>query len=144
LQYRNVIWQDGRIAAVFDWDRIRVRPYAEEVARTATIQFSHADGLDLRRVAALDTGYRTIVPLGGDDLADGVHRLWWKECRTAGSSWKRSSDVRRARFGLGVARSDEVGGPFGDHEGRCVGMAAGDPRHHRGVHYPQPVQAVDA
>jgi Ser/Thr protein kinase RdoA (MazF antagonist) len=52
LQYRNVIWQDGRIAAVFDWDRIRVRPYAEEVARTATVQFSHADGLDLRRVAA--------------------------------------------------------------------------------------------
>ena len=75
---------------------VRVRPYAEEVARTATIQFSHADGLDLRRVAALVTGYRTIVPLGGDDLADGVHRLWWKECRTAGSSWKRSSDVRRA------------------------------------------------
>jgi len=78
LQYRNVIWQDGRIAAVIDWDRIRVRPYAEEVARTATIQFSDADGLDLRRIAAFVTGYRTIVPLSEHDLADGVHRLWWK------------------------------------------------------------------
>ncbi len=78
VQYRNVIWQDGRIAAVIDWDRIRVRPYAEEIARTATIQFTNADGLDLRRVAAFVTGYRTIVPLSTEDLADGVHRLWWK------------------------------------------------------------------
>jgi pimeloyl-ACP methyl ester carboxylesterase len=43
----------------------------------------------------------------------------------------------RARFGFVVARSDEFGGAFGNHDGRCVGMAAGDPRHHRGVHHPQ-------
>jgi hypothetical protein len=33
-----------------------------------------------------------------------------------------------------VARSDEVGGAFGDHHGGRVGMAADDPRHHRGVY----------
>lgn len=78
LQYRNVIWRDGHIGAVIDWDRIRIRPYAEEIARTATIQFGTADGLDLARVAAFVAGYRTIVPIDDAALADGVHRLWWK------------------------------------------------------------------
>jgi homoserine kinase type II len=78
LQYRNVIWRHGRIAAVIDWDRIRIRPYAEEIARTATIQFATNQRLDLPRVAAFVTGYRTIVPLDEAHLADGVHRLWWK------------------------------------------------------------------
>jgi hypothetical protein len=40
------------------------------------------------------------------------------------------------------APSDEVGCAFGDHEGWRVGMAADEPRHHRGVHHPQAVQAV--
>ena len=106
MQYRNVIWQDGRIAAVFDWDRIRVRPYAEEVARTATIQFSHADGLDLRRVAAFVTGYRTTVPLGGDDLADGVHRLWWKRMSDRGIFVEA---VKRCAPGLVRARGCSLG-----------------------------------
>ena len=43
---------------------------------------------------------------------------------------KRSGGARWAWFGLVVARSDEVGGEFGDHDGRRVGMAADDPGHH--------------
>ena len=78
LQHRNVIWTAGRIGAVIDWDRIRVRPFAEEIARTATIQFGTPDGLDLARVSAFVAGYRTIIPIDDADLADGVHRLWWK------------------------------------------------------------------
>jgi len=78
LQYRNVIWRDGHIGAVIDWDRIRVRPFAEEIARTATIQFGTPDGLDLERVSAFVAGYRTTVPIDDAALADGVHRLWWK------------------------------------------------------------------
>jgi Ser/Thr protein kinase RdoA (MazF antagonist) len=78
LQYRNVIWTGGRIGAVIDWDRIRVRPFAEEIARTATIQFGTPDGLDLARVSAFVAGYRTIIPIDDTELADGVHRLWWK------------------------------------------------------------------
>ena len=54
-----------------------------------------------------------------------------------------SCDVRRA-YRLVFARSDEIDGAFGDHDGRCVGMAADDLRHHRGVDDPQPIQAADA
>jgi homoserine kinase type II len=78
LQYRNIIWRDGQINAVIDWDRIRVRPFAEEIARTATIQFGTPDGLDLERIAAFVTGYRTIMLIDDAALADGLHRLWWK------------------------------------------------------------------
>ena len=63
LQYRNIIWRDDRIAAVIDWDRIRVRPFAEEIVRTATIQFETPDGLDLDRVAAFVAGYRSVIPI---------------------------------------------------------------------------------
>ncbi len=78
LQYRNIIWRDDRIAAVIDWDRIRVRPFAEEIVRTATIQFETPHGLDLDRVAAFVAGYRSVIPIDSAALADGVHRLWWK------------------------------------------------------------------
>jgi homoserine kinase type II len=78
LQHRNILWNGRRIAAIIDWDRIRVRPYAEEIARTATIQFAHGDRIDLGRVSAFVVGYRTVIPISVDDLADGVHRLWWK------------------------------------------------------------------
>lgn len=78
VQYRNLLWHHGHLNAVLDWDRIRNRPYAEEIARTATIQFGTAGTLDLPRIAAFTAGYRTIIPITTDDLADGVHRLWWK------------------------------------------------------------------
>ena len=77
LQYRNIIWRHDRIAAVIDWDRIRVRPFAEEIVRTATIQFATPDGLDLERVAAFVAGYRTVIPIDNVALGDGLHRLWW-------------------------------------------------------------------
>jgi Ser/Thr protein kinase RdoA (MazF antagonist) len=79
MQHRNVIWADGAIRAVIDWDRIRVRPLAEEVARTATIVFGAEQGqLKLARTSAFVRGYRTVVPLAVADLADGLRRLWWK------------------------------------------------------------------
>ena len=43
---------------------------------------------------------------------------------------KRSGGLGWAWFGLVVVCSDEVGGAFGDHDGRRVGMAADDPGHH--------------
>lgn len=69
----------GRYDGCANWTaHATIRPYAEEIARTATIQFSHRNGIDLTRVAAFASGYRTIIPISTDDLADGVHRLWWK------------------------------------------------------------------
>lgn len=79
LQHRNILRSSGTVTAVLDWDRIAIKPLGEEVARTAQVQFGGEEGrFDLDRVAAFVAGYRTVVPLPVDDLADAVHRLWWK------------------------------------------------------------------
>jgi homoserine kinase type II len=77
LQYRNIIWTGGTIGAVIDWDRIRIRPFAQEIARTSTIQFATPDGLDLHRTNAFIAGYRSLIAIDDGDLIDGFHRLWW-------------------------------------------------------------------
>ncbi len=79
FQPLNLLWDDGRISTILDWDRLAVRPYGEEVVRTAQVQFTTGDGrLNLDLVAAFTTGYRSVVPLDDGDLADAVRRLWWK------------------------------------------------------------------
>ncbi|MGH3972016.1 MAG: phosphotransferase [Pseudonocardiaceae bacterium] len=79
LQQCNVLWRDATVVGVIDWDRIRIRPLGEEVARTATVQFASDDGaLDLARTAKFVAGYRSVVPISVPALADAVERLWWK------------------------------------------------------------------
>ncbi|MCX4734955.1 phosphotransferase [Streptomyces sp. NBC_01363] len=78
VQYRNLLWEGGELVAILDWDRVGVRPYAEEVARTAQVQFGVDGVFDLARVSAFVRGYRSVVPLELSALADGVRRLWWK------------------------------------------------------------------
>ncbi|MYX94084.1 phosphotransferase [Streptomyces sp. SID486] len=78
VQYRNLLWEDGALAAILDWDRIAVRPYAEEAVRTAQVQFGVGGVFDLARVSAFVEGYRSVVPLEPSALVDGVRRLWWK------------------------------------------------------------------
>ncbi|MEU6527550.1 phosphotransferase [Streptomyces sp. NPDC046924] len=78
VQYRNLLWEGEELAAFLDWDRVGVRPYAEEVARTAQVQFGVDGVFDLARVSAFVSGYRSVVPLEGTALVEGVRRLWWK------------------------------------------------------------------
>ncbi|MCZ4117923.1 phosphotransferase [Streptomyces sp. H39-S7] len=78
VQYRNLLWKDGELAAILDWDRVGVRPYAEEIARTAQVQFGVDGVFDLARVPAFVSGYRSVVQLEASALVDGVRRLWWK------------------------------------------------------------------
>ncbi len=78
FQYRNLLWADGELKAVLDWDRLGVRPYAEEVVRTAQVQFGVEGVFDLERVSAFVSGYRLVVPLEPAALLDGARRLWWK------------------------------------------------------------------
>ncbi|MFJ8085264.1 phosphotransferase [Streptomyces sp. NPDC096205] len=78
VQYRNLLWEGGALAAIRDWDRIAVRPYAEEVVRTAQVQFGVGGVFDLARVSAFVGGYRSVVPLERSALVDGARRLWWK------------------------------------------------------------------
>lgn len=78
FQYRNLLRDGGRLVAILDWDRLGVRPYGEEVARTAQVQFGVGGAFDLDRVAAFCAGYRSVIDLPEADLADAVTRLWWK------------------------------------------------------------------
>lgn len=78
FQFRNLLWAGGELAAVLDWDRLGVRPYAEEVVRTAQVQFGVGGVFDLCRVSAFVGGYRSVIPLDAAALADGARRLWWK------------------------------------------------------------------
>ncbi|MDG4856702.1 phosphotransferase [Streptomyces sp. T-3] len=78
FQYRNLLWEGEELAAVLDWDRVGVRPYAEEVVRTAQVQFGVDGVFDLDRVAAFVDGYRSVMPLEPSALVDGARRLWWK------------------------------------------------------------------
>ncbi len=78
FQYRNLLRRGGEVVAILDWDRLGVRPYGEEVARTAQVQFGVGGLFDLDRVAAFTAGYRSVIDLSETDLADAVTRLWWK------------------------------------------------------------------
>ncbi|MFD9728799.1 phosphotransferase [Streptomyces sp. NPDC059072] len=78
FQYRNLLRRAGQVVAVLDWDRLGVRPYGEEVARTAQVQFGVGGAFDLDRVAVFCSGYRSVIDLSEGDLADAVRRLWWK------------------------------------------------------------------
>jgi homoserine kinase type II len=74
----NLLWSDGRVSAVLDWDRLRVQPFGEEVVRAALLHFKADDGhLDLQRIAAFIASYRGVIPISADALADALHRLWW-------------------------------------------------------------------
>lgn len=84
FHHLNLLWgADGQIAAVLDWDRLKVWGYASELARAATLLFGHGDerGLDLDRVAAFAAGYRHATAAGrltAVQIGDAVHRLWWE------------------------------------------------------------------
>jgi Ser/Thr protein kinase RdoA (MazF antagonist) len=80
FQPLNLLWRDGQVAAVLDWDRVGVRSLGEEVVRSANYLFGSADGtgLDLERIAAFTAGYRAEVPLSRAESDDAVQRMWWK------------------------------------------------------------------
>ncbi|MBL6280167.1 phosphotransferase [Micromonospora fiedleri] len=80
FQHLNVLYADGEVSAVLDWDRLKPRPLAAEVVRSATLLFGFGDdrGLDLARVQAFTAGYRSRRKLPDEALTDAVHRLWWE------------------------------------------------------------------
>ncbi|WP_437114443.1 phosphotransferase [Streptomyces cyaneofuscatus] len=50
FQHRNLLRAGGELGAVLDWDRLGNRPYAEEVVRTAQVQFGVEGDFDLERM----------------------------------------------------------------------------------------------
>jgi Ser/Thr protein kinase RdoA (MazF antagonist) len=76
----NVLHLGERVSAVLDWDRLRVRPRAEETVRAATLIFNHpvTGVLDLARVRRYARGYRAAAGADATELALAVHRVWWE------------------------------------------------------------------
>jgi homoserine kinase type II len=76
----NVLWHDGTIAAVVDFDRLAPRPYAFELVRSATLTFCYGDerGLAAGLVSAFAAGYRAVMPLADEQVEFAADYLWWE------------------------------------------------------------------
>jgi Ser/Thr protein kinase RdoA (MazF antagonist) len=76
----NLLYRGDDPAAIVDWDRLGVRPRAEEAVRAAAIFFVHpVDGrLDLRKVRAYADAYRRAAGVGVVEAETAVHRVWWE------------------------------------------------------------------
>lgn len=85
--------------AIVDWDRLAVRPRAEEAVRAAVIFFLRPDGtLELSKIQAYARAYRATVGATSAELAAGVHRVWWERLN---DFW-----MLRWRYQLGDSRTD--------------------------------------
>ncbi|MFK3729796.1 phosphotransferase [Streptomyces sp. NPDC088090] len=75
----NVLYRGAEPAAIVDWDRLGVRPRAEEAVRAAAIFFVRPGGeLALEKVRAYARAYRRAAGADGTELAAAVHRVWWE------------------------------------------------------------------
>lgn len=75
----NLLYQGDAPAAIVDWDRLGVKPRAEEAVRAAAIFFVRPAGaLDLPKVRAYARAYRRAAGATPSQLAAAVHRVWWE------------------------------------------------------------------
>lgn len=76
----NLLYRGDEPAAIVDWDRLGVRPRAEEAVRAAAIFFVHpVDGrLALPKVRAYARAYRRAAAASPAEMAAAVHRVWWE------------------------------------------------------------------
>lgn len=75
----NLLYRGDAPAAIVDWDRLGVKPRAEEAVRAAAIFFVRPAGaLDLPKVRAYARAYRRTAGAAPSELAAAVHRVWWE------------------------------------------------------------------
>lgn len=76
----NLLYRGDEPAAIVDWDRLAVRPRAEEAVRAAAIFFVHpvTGRLDLAKVRAYAAAYRRAAAVTAYEVATAVHRVWWE------------------------------------------------------------------
>lgn len=75
----NLLYRGDAPAAIVDWDRLGVKPRAEEAVRAAAIFFVRPAGtLDLPKVRAYARAYRRTAGATPSELAAAVHRVWWE------------------------------------------------------------------
>ncbi|MFC9328380.1 phosphotransferase enzyme family protein [Kitasatospora sp. NPDC057015] len=76
----NLLYREGRVATVLDWDKLGPQPQAEEAVRGATLLFNDpvTGVLDLVRVRRYSQAYRAAGAVRPEELAAAVHRVWWE------------------------------------------------------------------
>lgn len=75
----NLLYRGAEPAAIVDWDRLGVRPRAEEAVRAAAIFFVRPTGeLALDKVRAYAGAYRRAAGADRAELAAAVDRVWWE------------------------------------------------------------------
>ncbi|MFE9440497.1 phosphotransferase [Streptomyces sp. NPDC006602] len=75
----NLLYKGDAPAAIVDWDRLGVKPRAEEAVRAAAIFFVRPAGaLDLPKVRSYARAYRRTAGATPSELAAAVHRVWWE------------------------------------------------------------------
>ncbi|MGW2516067.1 phosphotransferase [Streptomyces sp. NPDC001617] len=75
----NLLYRGDAPAAIVDWDRLGLRPRAEEAVRAAAIFFVRPVGeLDLPKVRAYARAYRRAAGATPSQLEAAVHRVWWE------------------------------------------------------------------
>ncbi|MFF9149597.1 phosphotransferase [Streptomyces sp. NPDC014861] len=94
----NVLYRGAEPAAIVDWDRLGVRPRAEEAVRAAAIFFVRPGGeLELEKVRAYARAYRRAAGADGTELAAAVHRVWWERLNDFWTlRWRYQLNDRRA------------------------------------------------
>lgn len=94
----NLLYRGAEPAAIVDWDRLGVRPRAEEAVRAAAIFFVRPGGeLDLEKVRAYARAYRRATGADGAELAAAVHRVWWERLNDFWTlRWRYQLNDRRA------------------------------------------------
>ncbi|WP_410091276.1 phosphotransferase [Streptomyces sp. adm13(2018)] len=94
----NLLYRGAEPAAIVDWDRLGVRPRAEEAVRAAAIFFVRPGGeLALEKVRAYARAYRRASGADRAELAAAVHRVWWERLNDFWTlRWRYQLHDRRA------------------------------------------------
>ncbi|WP_030752578.1 phosphotransferase [Streptomyces griseus] len=94
----NLLYRGAEPAAIVDWDRLDVRPRAEEAVRAAAIFFVRPGGeLALEKVRAYARAYRRATGADGAEMATAVHRVWWERLNDFWTlRWRYQLNDRRA------------------------------------------------
>ncbi|MEU2116712.1 phosphotransferase [Streptomyces sp. NPDC016459] len=94
----NLLYRGAEPAAIVDWDRLAVRPRAEEAVRAAAIFFVRPGGeLALEKVRAYARAYRRATGADRAELAAAAHRVWWERLNDFWTlHWRYQLHDRRA------------------------------------------------
>lgn len=75
----NVLFRDGKIVAILDWERTGVRPRSWELVRSIALWFADRTSgvIDLARAAVFVEAYADLHRLETREIEDMIYRLWW-------------------------------------------------------------------